>query len=85
MSEPIKLGAGISPKFYDDENGEAYYLTMATIKNWQFETEEAKKVSKSIGRVNKRKIVSARAMLLLLVQAKEQSEKLRLLKMMKMK
>ncbi len=46
LSEPIKLGAGISPKFYDDENGEAYYLTMATIKNWQFETEEAKKVSK---------------------------------------
>jgi len=46
LSEPIKLGAGISPKFYDDENGEAYYLTMATIKNWQFETDEAKKVLK---------------------------------------
>lgn len=46
LSEPIRLGAGISPKFYDDENGEAYYLTMATIKNWCFETEEAKKVSK---------------------------------------
>lgn len=46
LSEPIKLGAGISPKFYDDENGEAYYLSMATIKNWQFETEEAKKVLK---------------------------------------
>jgi hypothetical protein len=46
LSEPIKLGAGISPQFYDDENGEAHYLSMATIKNWQFETEEAKKVSK---------------------------------------
>jgi restriction endonuclease S subunit len=46
LSEPIKLGAGISPNYYDDENGEAYYLTMATIKNWQYEIEEAKKVSK---------------------------------------
>ncbi|HCJ66762.1 MAG TPA: hypothetical protein DHV62_05400 [Elusimicrobia bacterium] len=45
LTEPIRLGAGISPTFYDDDNGEAYYLTMATIKNWCFETEGAKKVS----------------------------------------
>lgn len=44
INEPIRLGAGISPKFYD-ENGPAYYLTMATIKNWQYQTEDAKKVS----------------------------------------
>jgi type I restriction enzyme S subunit len=47
LTEPIRLGAGISPTFYDDDNGEAYYLTMATIKNWCFETEGAKKVSEN--------------------------------------
>ncbi|MBX8935419.1 hypothetical protein HCH29_00730 [Enterococcus gilvus] len=46
LSEPIVLGKSISPKDYD-ENGSRYYVSMATIKNWKFETdsENAKKVS----------------------------------------
>jgi len=66
-AEPIRLGSGISPKFYDDE-GEAYYLTMATIKNWKFETEEAKKVNnnfwkkeKKVNSIRKDDIIMARS------------------------
>lgn len=46
LSEDITLGKSVSPTDYD-ENGEQYYLSMADIKNWCFETEEAKTVSQS--------------------------------------
>lgn len=44
ISEPIVLGASISPSDYD-ENGEYYYLSMATVKNWYFNSEDAQTVS----------------------------------------
>lgn len=44
LSEPIVLGASISPDFYD-EDGEKYYVSMASIKNWSFDTETANKVT----------------------------------------
>jgi restriction endonuclease S subunit len=43
LAEDITLGKSISPADYD-ENGEQYYVSMADIKNWCFETEEAKTV-----------------------------------------
>lgn len=46
MAEDITLGKSISPPDYD-ENGEQYYVSMADIKNWRFETEEAKTVLQS--------------------------------------
>ncbi len=45
-SEPIVLGASISPGDYSDD-GELYYISMATIKGWQFNSEGANTVSKS--------------------------------------
>jgi len=33
LAEPIVLGAGISPSEYD-EDGKYYYISMASIKNW---------------------------------------------------
>ncbi|MBA4409889.1 MAG: hypothetical protein C0397_10760 [Odoribacter sp.] len=46
LAEDITLGKSISPTDYD-ENGEQYYVSMADIKNWCFEEEEAKTVSQS--------------------------------------
>ncbi len=46
LAEAITLGKSISPAEYD-ENGEQYYLSMADIKNWYFEAEEAKTVFQS--------------------------------------
>lgn len=46
LAEDITLGKSISPADYD-ENGEQYYVSMADIKNWRFETEEAKTVFQS--------------------------------------
>lgn len=46
LAEDITLGKSISPTDYD-ENGEQYYVSMADIKNWCFETEEAKTVLQS--------------------------------------
>jgi len=57
ISEPIVLGKGISPKDYDDDNGEYYYISMATIKNWYFETESARLVSVEYSKNNQNKIV----------------------------
>lgn len=57
ISEPIVLGKGISPKQYDDENGEYYYLSMASIKNWKFEKENANLVSDAFAQKNKNKVV----------------------------
>lgn len=57
ISEPIVLGKGVSPKDYD-ENGDYYYISMANIKNWRFESEDSKLVSKEYSDQNKNKTVS---------------------------
>ena len=44
ISEPIVLGASVSPKDYD-EAGEYYYISMATIKTWEFNESAAFTVS----------------------------------------
>ena len=46
LAEPIVLGASVSPSDYD-ESGEYQYLSMATIKNWEFDNETAQYVSNS--------------------------------------
>ena len=45
LAEPIILGASISPSDYS-EDGSYYYISMATIKNWKFDSQSANKVSK---------------------------------------
>lgn len=45
LAEPIVLGASISPSDYSDD-GEFCYISMATIKNWKFDSESASTVSK---------------------------------------
>ena len=45
LAEPIVLGASVSPSDYSDD-GEFYYISMATIKNWKFDSESASTVSK---------------------------------------
>jgi type I restriction enzyme S subunit len=44
ICEPIKLGASISPNDYDEGISDYYYLSMATIKNWIFEKDNATRV-----------------------------------------
>lgn len=56
ISEPIVLGKGVSPNDYD-EDGDYYYISMANIKNWQFESEDSKLVSKEYSNHNKNKTV----------------------------
>ncbi|MCL2819236.1 MAG: hypothetical protein FWD38_00165 [Oscillospiraceae bacterium] len=46
LSEPIILGESISPDDYCN-NGEHYYISMATIKNWRFNSADANRVKKS--------------------------------------
>jgi type I restriction enzyme, S subunit len=57
LAEDITLGKSISPSDYD-ENGEQCYLSMADIKNWCFETEDAKTVSQSYFDVNPNKRIA---------------------------
>jgi restriction endonuclease S subunit len=57
ISEPIVLGKSVSPKNYD-ENGEFCYISMANIKNWKFESEDSKLVSKNYSEQNKNKAVA---------------------------
>lgn len=57
ISEPIVLGKSVSPKDYD-ENGDYFYISMANIKNWQFESEDSKLISKEYSDQNKNKTVS---------------------------
>ena len=45
LSETITLGKSIKPLEDYEENGNQYYVSMADIKNWRFEAEEAKTVS----------------------------------------
>ncbi|KNY30495.1 hypothetical protein [Pseudobacteroides cellulosolvens] len=56
LAEPIVLGAGVSPLNYD-ENGDYYYITMANIKNWKYESEGCKLVSKEYSDKNLNKTV----------------------------
>jgi type I restriction enzyme, S subunit len=57
LAEDITLGKSISPNDYD-ENGEQYYVSMADIKNWRFETDEAKTISQSYYDTNPEKKIA---------------------------
>lgn len=66
LSEDITLGKGISPSDYD-ESGTHFYVSMADIKKWKFDTFEAKTVSESYfekninKRINQNDIIMARS------------------------
>ena len=57
IAEPIVLGTSVSPSNYDD-NGDYFYVSMANIKNWKFESEDSKLVSKEYSDQNQNKTVS---------------------------
>lgn len=57
LAEDITLGKSISPADFD-ENGEQYYISMADIKNWCFETEDAKTISQSYFDLNPNKRIA---------------------------
>lgn len=57
LADDITLGKSISPSDYN-ENGEQYYVSMADIKNWLFETEEARTVSQSYFDANPNKRIA---------------------------
>lgn len=56
IAEPIVLGTSVSPANYD-ENGDYYYVSMANIKNWKFESEDSKLVSIEYSNQNQNKTV----------------------------
>lgn len=56
ISEPIILGASISPKDFD-ENGTAYYVSMATIKTLSVELDETQLISDSYYETKRNKSV----------------------------
>ena len=56
LSEPIVLGAGISPKDYLEDSG-YYYISMAAIKSWAFDSEGASTVSKEFFDAKREKTV----------------------------
>lgn len=66
ISEPIVLGASISPKDYDS-CGKTAYISVATIKNWEFDYDNAAKVSdnyasnKTLKTIKKNDIILARS------------------------
>ena len=64
IDEPIVLGKGISPTQYDDDNGDNYYLSMATIKNWKFEKENTSLVTDKFAADNQNKTVQNNDILL---------------------
>ncbi|MDQ6952057.1 MAG: hypothetical protein Q9M15_00825 [Mariprofundaceae bacterium] len=64
ISVPIVLGKGISPAQYDDDNGEYYYLSMATIKNWKFEKDNAHLVTDKFASDNQNKTIQVNDILL---------------------
>ena len=63
LSEPIVLGTSISPNDYSDDEG-YYYISMATIKNWRFEEENASFVSDQYASTNLEKTVRKNDILL---------------------
>lgn len=56
ISEPITLGASISPRDFD-ENGNAYYISMATIKTLEIELDDSQLISESYYKDNINKSV----------------------------
>ncbi len=56
VSEPISLGASISPKEFD-ESGIAYYVSMATIKTYEVELDDTQLVSPDYYEKNKAKTI----------------------------
>lgn len=56
VSEPISLGASISPKEFD-ESGIAYYVSMATIKTYEVELDDTQLVSHDYYEKNKAKTI----------------------------
>ncbi|MBI2990401.1 MAG: hypothetical protein HYY51_04445 [Candidatus Magasanikbacteria bacterium] len=57
LAEPIVLGKSVSPSNYDD-NGDYFYVSMANIKNWKFESEDSKLVSTEYSNKNQNKTVA---------------------------
>jgi restriction endonuclease S subunit len=57
IATPIVLGTSVSPSNYD-EKGDYFYISMANIKNWQFESEDSKLVSREYSDQNKNKTVA---------------------------
>lgn len=57
VSEPIVLGKSVSPSEYE-KDGECYYMSMATIKSWYFDSSESKSVSMDYERSNQNKKVA---------------------------
>jgi type I restriction enzyme, S subunit len=57
LAEPIILGASISPSDFD-ENGEYYYVSMATVKNYKLEIDESQLVSTEYARANMNKSIN---------------------------
>jgi type I restriction enzyme S subunit len=57
LARSIVLGKGVSPANYDD-NGDYFYVSMANIKNWKFENEDARLVSKEYSDKNQNKTVA---------------------------
>lgn len=57
IAEPIVLGASISPSDFD-ENGEYYYVSMATVKNFRLELDDTQLVSSEYARLNMNKSIN---------------------------
>ena len=57
INKPIVLGSWVSPNNYD-ENWDYYYISMANIKNWRFETDGVNLVSKNYSNDNQNKTVA---------------------------
>ena len=57
VSESIILGKSVSPKQYEEDT-DCYYMSMATIKSWYFDSTEAKQVSRAYENANVNKKVA---------------------------
>lgn len=57
IAEPIVLGASISPSYFD-ENGDYYYVSMATVKNFCLELDDSQLVSADYANSNMNKSVN---------------------------
>lgn len=57
IAEPIVLGKSVSPSDYD-ENGDYYYISMADIKNWKFEKENARLISRNYSDASNKSVAS---------------------------
>lgn len=56
IAEPIALGASISPADFD-ENGDYYYVSMATVKSYSLELDDTQLVSESYAEQNLNKAI----------------------------